>query len=179
MTRLRRPVARAPITRLPVGSLASDRAPNHMPSITREPPTRSPRGPRRIENPVQGDAVTFLETSEESGGERTLIELEAAPAGSLHRWGNLGSERCLAQVELRPGRAGFEAALCVGYALANEGRVLKDGTPRNPLYTALLLEWSEIRLPGVYAALERVLRLSARIARRRGVDRRLARRYGL
>jgi hypothetical protein len=102
-----------------------------------------------------------------------------APAGSLHRWRNLGSERCLAQVELQPGRAGFEAALRVGYALANEGRVLKNGTPRNPLYTALLLEWSEIRLRGVYAALERVLRLSARIARRRGVDRRLARRYGL
>jgi mannose-6-phosphate isomerase-like protein (cupin superfamily) len=147
-----------------------------MPSTMPEPPTRSPRGPRRIENPVQGDAVTFLETSEESGGERTLIELEAAPgggttphyhltyserfrvsegrltveidgaqhelgpgdealapAGSLHRWRNLGSERCLAQVELRPGRAGFEAALRVGYALANEGRVLKNGTPRNPL----------------------------------------------
>jgi mannose-6-phosphate isomerase-like protein (cupin superfamily) len=191
-----------------------------MPSTTPRPPAPTPRDPRRIENRVQGDAVTFLETSEETGGERTLIELEAAPgggttphyhltysevfrvregrltvdidgaqhalgpgdealapAGSLHRWRNLGSERCVAQVELRPGRAGFEQALRVGYALANEGRVLKNGTPRNPLYIALLLEWSEIRLPGVYTALDRVLRLLAQVARRRGVDRRLARRY--
>lgn len=100
-----------------------------------------------------------------------------APAGSLHRWRNLGRERCVAQVELRPGRAGFERALRIGYALANEGRVLKNGTPRNPQYTALLLEWSEIRLPGVYTTLDRVLRLLAQVARRRGVDRRLARRY--
>jgi hypothetical protein len=55
--------------------------------------------------------------------------------------------------------------------------VLKNGTPRNPLYTALLLEWSEIRLPGVYTAMDRVLRLLAQVARRRGVDRQLARRY--
>ena len=31
--------------------------------------------PRRIYNPVQRDAATFLETSEETGGERTLAEL--------------------------------------------------------------------------------------------------------
>jgi quercetin dioxygenase-like cupin family protein len=36
---------------------------------------------RRIYNPVQKDAATFLETSEETGGERTLIEIEAAPGG--------------------------------------------------------------------------------------------------
>ncbi len=36
---------------------------------------------RRIVNPVQDDAVTWLETSEESGGERTLAELEAGATG--------------------------------------------------------------------------------------------------
>lgn len=42
---------------------------------------------RRIYNPLQKDAVTFLETSAESDGERTLLELELAPGGgnSLHR----------------------------------------------------------------------------------------------
>ncbi|MDQ3876196.1 MAG: cupin domain-containing protein [Actinomycetota bacterium] len=167
-----------------------------------------------------GDAVTFLETSEETGGERTLIELEAAsgggtaahyhltyserfrvlegrltvevdgaqyelgpgdealaPAGSLHRWRNLRSERAVAHVEVRPGHAGFERTLRVGYALASEGRVFKNGTPRNPLYTAQLLEWSNIRLPGIYTALERVLKVLARVARRRGIERELARRY--
>jgi mannose-6-phosphate isomerase-like protein (cupin superfamily) len=38
---------------------------------------------RRIYNPVQRDAATFLETSEESGGERTLAELEVAPGGRV------------------------------------------------------------------------------------------------
>jgi mannose-6-phosphate isomerase-like protein (cupin superfamily) len=52
-----------------------------MPSTTPRPPSPSAWDPRRIENRVQGDAVTFLETSDETGGERTLIELEAAPGG--------------------------------------------------------------------------------------------------
>lgn len=36
---------------------------------------------RRIYNPVQKDYATFLETSEETGGERTLIEIQVAPGG--------------------------------------------------------------------------------------------------
>src|SRR5665648_600822 len=39
--------------------------------------------PRRIYNPVQRDAATFLETSEETGGVRTLAELEVAPGGQV------------------------------------------------------------------------------------------------
>ena len=40
--------------------------------------SESRKDERRIYNPVQKDAATFLETSEETGGERTLIEIEAA-----------------------------------------------------------------------------------------------------
>ena len=36
---------------------------------------------RRIVNPVQRDVVTFLETSEETGGERTPTEVELVPGG--------------------------------------------------------------------------------------------------
>jgi quercetin dioxygenase-like cupin family protein len=36
---------------------------------------------RRVYSPVQHDAATFLETSEESGGRRTLLEIELAPGG--------------------------------------------------------------------------------------------------
>ena len=175
---------------------------------------------RRIVNPVQGDAVTFLETSEESGGERSLGELEVAPGGkvtphfhvsyterfevlegrlslmigderltlgpgesatvpigALHAWSNESAERTVAQVELRPGQPGFETSLRVAYGLAADGRVLKNGLPRNPLHTALLLEWGDGRLPGAYAILDRGLRLLARLARAAGVDRRLQQRY--
>src|SRR3954447_14416536 len=42
---------------------------------------------RRFYHPLQRDAATFLETSEESGGTRTLIQVELAPGGgnALHR----------------------------------------------------------------------------------------------
>lgn len=175
---------------------------------------------QRIYNPVQRDAVTFLETSEETGGERTLAELEIAPGGkvtphyhlayserftvlegrliveidgvrhelgpgdqavaapgSLHAWSNPGQQRSVAHVELRPGSPGFERSLRIVYGLAADGLVLKNGVPRNPLHAALLLEMGEVRLPGAYAALERVMALLARLARRRGIDRELERRY--
>lgn len=176
--------------------------------------------PRRIYNPVQRDAATFLETSDETGGARTLAELEVAPGGkvtphyhltyserfkvlegrltveidgvrheleagdeavaaprSLHAWSNPGAERSIAHIELRPGSPGFEKALRIAYGLAADGRVLKNGVPRNPLHAALLLEIGEVRLPGAYAAVERALGLLARVARRRGVERELELRY--
>jgi quercetin dioxygenase-like cupin family protein len=42
---------------------------------------------RRIYSPVQKDAAIFLETAGESGGARTLLEVELAPGGgnALHR----------------------------------------------------------------------------------------------
>lgn len=45
---------------------------------------------RGFYNPVQQDAATFLETSAETGGERTVIEIEVAPGGGnvLHRHGS-------------------------------------------------------------------------------------------
>ena len=182
-------------------------------------PTASKRH-QRIYNPVQRDAATFLETSEETGGERTLAELEIAPGGkvtphyhlayserftvlegrliveidgvrhelgvgdqavaapgSLHAWSNPAQERSVAHVELRPGSPGFEKGLRVAYGLAADGLVLKNGVPRNPLHTALMLEMGEVRLPGAYAALGRILGLLAHLARWRGIDRELERRY--
>ena len=176
--------------------------------------------PRRIYNPVQRDAATFLETSEETGGARTLAELEVAPGGkvtphyhltyserfkvlegqltveidgvhhelqpgdeavaavrSLHAWSNPGEDRSVVQVELRPGSSGFENGLRVAYGLAADGLVGKNGVPRNPLQAALVLQMGEVRLPGGYAALERILGLLALVARWRGVDRELERRY--
>ena len=42
---------------------------------------------RSFYHPIQRDRATFRETSEESGGERTLVEIEVAPGGGnvLHR----------------------------------------------------------------------------------------------
>lgn len=38
---------------------------------------------RRIYNPVQKDYVTFLKTSDETGGKCTLVEVELAPGGGV------------------------------------------------------------------------------------------------
>lgn len=51
--------------------------------MTMHPGDTPTGGRRRIFNPVQNDAVTFLETSEESGGECTFVELEVAPGGKV------------------------------------------------------------------------------------------------
>ena len=39
--------------------------------------------PRRIYNPVQKDRVTFVKTSEETGGAATIVEVELAPGGGV------------------------------------------------------------------------------------------------
>ncbi len=175
---------------------------------------------RRVENPVVGDIVTFVETSEETAGARTLLKIELAPGGgntphyhktygehfraltgsvvvevdgveqklgegdeatappgTLHCFRNRSPDRAVFEVELRPGHEGFEKSLRVGYALAANGLTNKKAIPKNPMHTALLLEWSEMRLPGIYGLLEQPLKLLARVARRRGVDRALERQY--
>jgi quercetin dioxygenase-like cupin family protein len=53
--------------------------------------------PRRIYSPVQRDAATFVQTSEESGGRRTLLEIELAPGGGNVAHRHLGyAERFVA-----------------------------------------------------------------------------------
>ena len=83
----------------------------------------------------------------------------------------------MARVELRPGHAGFEKSLRVGYGLAADGLVRANGMPRNLLHAALMLKWGDGRLPRAYRLLEPALGLMAVTARRRDIDRKLERRY--
>jgi mannose-6-phosphate isomerase-like protein (cupin superfamily) len=175
---------------------------------------------RRYYHPIQKDYATFLETSEETGGEYSLIEVEVAPGGGnnphyhktydehfevlegalevmvgketrtlrpgqkavapknvLHRFRNTTEEPVKFLVELRPGHAGFEKAIKVAYGLASDGHARADGTPRNPYHLAVLLEWSDMRLPGVFTVAEPLFRLLAKRAQRKGVDKELEARY--
>jgi mannose-6-phosphate isomerase-like protein (cupin superfamily) len=175
---------------------------------------------RRIYNPIQEDYATFLETSEESGGERTLIEIEVAPGGgttphyhktyaehfevisgalevmvggetrtltageksvapknTLHNFHNATDEPTTFLIELRPGSSGFEKALRVAYGLASDGLSNSNGLPKNLYHTALLFEWGEGRLPGLFTVVEPLFRLLAKRARRTGIDKELEARY--
>jgi mannose-6-phosphate isomerase-like protein (cupin superfamily) len=44
-------------------------------------PKRTTAAPRHIYHPTQKDYATFLETSAQTGGKHTLIEIEVAPGG--------------------------------------------------------------------------------------------------
>lgn len=181
--------------------------------------------PRRLmieRNHTMGEIMgtMVLQSARESGGRRTLVELEVAPgrglaqhlhrrleatvtcvagqltvmrsgfpyelrpgqevtapAGIRHAWRNDEPAPALALVEVRPGHAGVERALRVVDGLAADGRTRPDGTPRNLLHSALLLRWSEARLPGARGAVAPVMVLLAAAARMRGIDRELIERY--
>jgi quercetin dioxygenase-like cupin family protein len=191
------------------------------PADLREPdPPATDRAERRYYHPLQKDYTTFLKTSEETGGEHSLIEVEVAPGGgntphyhktyaehfevlegvlevtvggetralhpgekavapknTLHNFRNPTSEPATFLVELRPGSAGFEKALKAGYGLAADGLTRADGTPKNLYYLAVLLDWSDIRLPGIFTVSEPLFRFLTKRARRKGVDRELEARY--
>jgi hypothetical protein len=105
-------------------------------------------------------------------GQKALASIKA-----LRRFHNATDEPVTFLVELRPGHAGFEKALKVGYGLARDGRTFTDGTPKNLYYLALLLVWSEVRLPGIFTIAEPLFRLLAKRAWLKGVDRELEARY--
>lgn len=46
-----------------------------------QPQQATPAAPRRFYNPIQRDYATFLETSADTNGQRSLIEIELAPGG--------------------------------------------------------------------------------------------------
>jgi mannose-6-phosphate isomerase-like protein (cupin superfamily) len=102
---------------------------------------------------------------------------EVAKKRTLHRFRNTTGERTKFLVELRPGHSGFEKAIKVAYGLAADGRARADGTPRNLYHLALLLEWSDIRLPGAFTVAEPLFRLLARRARHNGIDKELEATY--
>ena len=180
-----------------------------------------PTGKRRYYHPIQKDYATFLKTSEETGGEFTLIEIEVAPGGGTpphyhktyderfevldgtlevllgkdkhtlqpgqkavaprntrHRFHNPSDTPTTFLVELRPGKTGFESAIKAGYGLAEDGRGRHtEGFVKNLYQLTVLLEWSEIRLSGVMGLIEPLLRLLAKRARNKGIDRELETQY--
>ena len=177
-------------------------------------------GERRHYNPVQKDAATFLKMSAETGGERSLAEVEVAPGGgtrphyhktyaerfevlegelevlvgdetrvlragdaatvpknTLHRFRNATHETTRFLCEMRPGQPGFEKTIMVGYGLARDGLTRPDGTPKSMYHMALLLDWSEIRVPGFFTVVEPLMRLLAGRAKRKGIDKELEAKY--
>ncbi len=175
---------------------------------------------RRIYNPLQKDAVTFVQTSLETNGACTLLDMEVAPGGgnmlhyhtsfaehftvisgefgvqigkeqfelkpggsavapvmALHRWYNTSQQTALVRVELRPGNTGFERSLQIAYGLARDGFMNKQGLPKSIVHMALLVELADTGVPGFFSAIAPLMRMIAKRARRKGVERELIERY--
>jgi mannose-6-phosphate isomerase-like protein (cupin superfamily) len=99
------------------------------------------------------------------------------PVEHLFRWKNDTGSPARFVVEVRPALEGFEKGLVVLYGLARDGRTRRDGRPRNPIRTAVLVRWADINLPGLHRWLDPLTGVLAHVARRRGVDRRLEEKY--
>ncbi|MFI7482950.1 cupin domain-containing protein [Kocuria sp. M1R5S2] len=99
------------------------------------------------------------------------------PEEHLLRWRNSGESPARFVVEVRPAHEGLEKGLVVLQGLARDGRTRKNGMPRNPLRTALLMETADIHLPGAYRWFGPLIRGLAALAHRRGTGRELEDRY--
>lgn len=105
-------------------------------------------------------------------------ETSLALAGTVHRWYNPSAQPARIYVELRPGHAGFEQALRIGYGLATDGYTNAAGIPKSLLHLAVLTQMSDIKMVGPLALLAPLFGLLAWIARRCSVEATLLARYG-
>jgi mannose-6-phosphate isomerase-like protein (cupin superfamily) len=106
-------------------------------------------------------------------GEHVTVE-----PGVLHRFFNPSSTEHLSfNVLLEPGHRGMERSLQVAYGLAADGHCNKKGIPKNIYHMALLVAWSDTNIPGIFSILSPILRFLAGVAKRKGIDRQLIKKY--
>lgn len=109
----------------------------------------------------------------------TLLSGETATATPYvnHRFFNTSSRPCRFRVELNPASRGFEQSLQIGYGLARDGEVKKNGFPKAKYVLGWLFEISESNLPGWMSLFEFFLRRQAKMARKLGLDKKLMEKY--
>lgn len=112
--------------------------------------------------------------------ERVLRPGEEAfvPRGTAHRFFAVDDAGCTFRVTLTPGHTGFEQSLCILYGLATDGATdPASGLPRRPDHLAVVVALAEAEPAGPVRLAVPALRLLARLARWRGVERALVARY--
>ena len=105
-------------------------------------------------------------------------ESATAPAGQSHRFFNPSDvETVVFNVLLQPSHPGFETTIQVAYGLASDGLTTSTGVPKSLYHMALILEWSDTNLPGIFSWLEPVMKWLAKRAVKKGIDKELTDRY--
>ena len=100
-----------------------------------------------------------------------------AQIGQWHRFYNPGDKPVRFLVKLTPGHEGFENGLRIGYGLAENGLTNKKGIPKKLSHLAILLSFTDTRLPGFLSLITPVLLWQARLAVKKGIDKELVQSY--
>lgn len=106
-------------------------------------------------------------------------ESHTVPPMGLHSFFNPGKQDIKFTVRIEPGHEGFENTLRILYGMAEDGLTDKRSLPKNISETAVLIEMSDMNGPGMLTFMYPVLKLIARSARKRGVEKRLIEKYCL
>lgn len=175
---------------------------------------------RAFENGQLKDSVLLVQSSEDTGGEYTLLEVELRPGGSryfhyhkkvakrftaikgelvicvgkkeirlqagksitipvekIHRFYNPGDSAITFRVMLTPGHEQLEHGLAIVCGLAAEGKLKRNGIPRNFDYMALLMTLTDTRIAGWYSLAAPLIRWRAEMAMSRGLHLELINKY--
>jgi len=104
-------------------------------------------------------------------------EKAAALPNIKHLFRNRSGKTAKFKVALYPASKGFEMALQIGYGLARDGQVKKNGFPKDKLALAWLFDISESNLPGWMSIFEFILRKQAKKAVQKNIDKQLIEKY--
>ena len=99
------------------------------------------------------------------------------PVDRLHRFYNPGDHPIIFQIKLTPGHERFEHGLAIAYGLAEDGKVNKNGIPKNLDHMAVLMSLTDRGVPGFYSFILPVLKWRAGIAMKKGLHLELIKRY--
>lgn len=105
-------------------------------------------------------------------------ESRMIPIGISHRFFNDGDKPIVFRIVLRDGQPGFENFIKALFGLVNDGRTTKTMIPKNPLISAVLLQWGDTHLRNNYFRLLSPFATAAfHLASAIGIERKLVKRY--
>ena len=111
----------------------------------------------------------------------TLKKGESAtvPKKAIHSFTNKSAEPVKATVELLPGSEGFENSIYIMYGLANDGKCGKNGLPKKISHLALSAVMSDTSLPGFMTLIMPIMKMIAKRAQKKGIEKELIDKYCL
>lgn len=106
-------------------------------------------------------------------GEAFLVEKEVE-----HRFFNPGKGQIMFTNKVVPGSTGLENTLRILSGLANDGLYTSQNIPKNIYHMAVCGEMSDMRLTGIMGMITTpLIKMLARIAKRKGIEEELVKKY--